>query len=484
MRLWKTIWCRFPKGAILIAGSLPVNVFADFPKFMKWLRIGGILLLVLIAALAAIPFFVSLDDYIPVLEKALSARLNEPVKIGSLRAAGLPLPHATVTGITVGQTDDIKVGKVTVTPDLWSLASATRVVRSIEIDGLVLTQNAIDKIPVWAKSDVKPGTSAEPPAVKVLSIRLDDAVVKLQQITFGPFDARLSLDADGNPESASVVTRDGNLRAYIQPQKSGYLIDATAKSWKPPMGPAIHFDELIIKGAATLKDANLGDIRAKLYGGSVSGKLLASWDKGVQLKGNAEISQVEIAPLLKALGRTATFSGRMTARPLEFSASAGRADQLAGALRLQTPFEVENGVLHGVDIRKAATSLVSRDGGKGGETRFERLSGHFALDRGTRRLTRLDAASGSLSATGNVTVTPGDALSGRVNTTIAAISVASASVPLNVSGSVDSPLLLPTGGTVAGAAVGTAILGPGIGTSVGAKVGQWTEGLLGKKEQK
>ncbi len=43
---------------------------------MKWLKIGALFLVVLIAALAAIPLFVSLDDYIPTLEKTLSARLK------------------------------------------------------------------------------------------------------------------------------------------------------------------------------------------------------------------------------------------------------------------------------------------------------------------------------------------------------------------------------------------------------------------------
>lgn len=37
---------------------------------------------------------------------------------------------------------------------------------------------------------------------------------------------------------------------------------------------------------------------------------------------------------------------------------------------------------------------------------------------------------------------------------------------------------------MAGAAVGTAILGPGFGTSVGAKLGGWAEDLFGRKEEK
>jgi uncharacterized protein involved in outer membrane biogenesis len=453
---------------------------------MKWLKWAGVTLGAIVLLLAVVPLFISLDDFIPTIEKEASARLREPVKIGSLRASGLPLPHVTVSDITVGKTEDLKVGKVTVTPDLWSLLGATKVIRSVEISQLVLTQKAVDKIPAWTKGDARPGAPAPaaPPAVRVDSIRLDDAVLKLQKLSFGPFDARLDLDNQGNPESASIVARDGKLKVLLKPGKSGYVIDATAKDWRPPFGPALQFDELAIKGTATLKNADLSEVRAKLYGGTLAGKLAAGWDKGIQLRGTAEVNQVEIRPLLLALGRPPTLSGRLTARPATFSASAPAADQLMSGLRLETPFDVQNGVLNGVDIRKAATSLISRDGGKGGETRFDKLSGHLALDRGTRRLTQLNIVSGSLSADGNVTVSPRDELSGKVNANVKAASVASASVPLNVSGTVDSPILLPTGGTVAGAAAGTAILGPGLGTSVGAKVGQWTEGLFGKKDEK
>jgi uncharacterized protein involved in outer membrane biogenesis len=450
---------------------------------MKWLKIAGGVVLVLLLALAAIPFFISLDDYIPRIEQEVSARIKEPVKIGGLRAAGLPLPHITVRGITVGKSEDIKVGKVTVTPDLWSLGSATKVIKSIEIDGLVLTQKGVDRIPTWIPPAPKPGAPAEPLPVRVESIKIDDAVVKLQKATFGPFDARLNLRADGSLIDASLVGRDGKLKAHVKPQRSGYVIDAHAKGWTMPIGAPLHFDELVVKGNATLEEANLGDIRARLYGGNVAGKVTGTWKKGFQLKGSAEVSQVEIAPVLKALGRPATLSGKLTAKPVSFSASAARADQLADALRLESPFDIQNGVLHGVDIQKAATSLISKDGGKGGETRFDKLSGHLALARGTRRLTRLNVASGSLSGEGNVTISPKDELSGRVIARVRAVSVASAAVPLNVAGTLDSPLLYPTGGTVAGAALGTAVAGP-LGTAVGARAGQWAEGLLGKKDKK
>jgi adhesin HecA-like repeat protein len=254
------------------------------------------------------------------------------------------------------------------------------------------------------------------------------------------------------------------------------------------VGAAILFDELTVKGVATPKDASFSEVRAKLYGGTVTGSVHLGWPKkGLQLKGTAAVSQIEIGSLLQAVGKPKNMSGKLNANP-EFSANAPAADRIADFLRLDTPFDIQNGVLHGVDIGKAAVSLINKDAGKGGETRFDKLSGHLAMDRGTRRLTQLNIASGSLSADGQVTISPKDTLSGRLNATVKAVSVATGAVPLNVAGTLDNPLIYPSGGTVAGAAAGTAVLGPGLGTAVGVRVGKFTEGLteglFGKKEGK
>src|SRR5262245_44654589 len=205
---------------------------------MKWLKRLGLVAGVLIVVLTAIPFFISLSDYIPEIEKAASERLKEPVKIEKLTLALLPVPHLSVDGITVGKARDLTVGKVIATPELWSLLGTPRIIRDLEISKLVLTQSGLEKVPQWTKSE-KPD---EPPAVVVRSIKLDDAVLELGKTTFGPFDARLAM-AQGGLESASIQTQDGKLKALVKPQdKEKYLIDATAKSWKVPVGASILFD--------------------------------------------------------------------------------------------------------------------------------------------------------------------------------------------------------------------------------------------------
>ena len=445
---------------------------------MKWLKrilIGAGLVLVTLVGLAlVIPLFVSIDDYLPRIEKEVSARLKEPVSIAKIRFSVFPVPHVVIDGITVGKTADLKVGKVTLTPELLSLLSATKVLRSIEIDSLEMTQRALDKIPVWssAKTD-------EPPALRVGSIRLDDALVKLDAASFGPFDGRVRLDAEGEPTEVSIVTRDGKLKALIIPDasKANYAISASAKSWKVPVGPPIVFDELEVRGVATLRDATFNQFNAKLYGGSVNGSANLAWQKGLQLKGKFDVAQLELKNLVPLLSPGTRVSGRLNAKPV-FSASAPEAGKLMNALHLESPFNVQGGVLHGVDIQKAATRMLG-GGGSGGETQFDRLSGYLALDRGTYKFTQLNISSGVMAADGNVGISPKKDLSGRVNAKLNVVGT-STSVALNVAGTVESPTLLPTGGTVAGAAIGTMVL-PGIGTGVGAKAGQMIEGLFGKK---
>jgi uncharacterized protein involved in outer membrane biogenesis len=405
--------------------------------------------------------------------------LKEPVTIKSIKVGMLPVPHVTVDGITVGKTEDLKLGKVTVTPDLFSLLSETKVINSIELKSLVLTQKGLDKIPVWSKADgAKP--AAQPPLVRIESIRLDDALVKLDKTSFGPFDARVNLNSKGEPVDALITTQDGKLKASVKPDKSNFLIDATAKSWKLPAGPAIQFDELVIKGVATLNSADFGQISAKLYGGTVSGRATAAWQKGLQIKGTFDINQVELKSLVPLVSPGTNMSGKFNAKPV-FSAASADAGQLLNALHLETPFNVQNGVLHGVDIQKAATSLI-KQGATGGETHFEQLSGHLVRDRGAHQFTQLKISAGALAADGNVNISAKQELSGRVNAQVKAVGT-SAGVPLNVAGTVHSPLLYPTGGTLAGAAIGTVLL-PGVGTGLGAKAGQAIENLFGSKEDR
>jgi uncharacterized protein involved in outer membrane biogenesis len=434
------------KGAYIIGWSPPGQRFVfRFFKLMKWLKRVGIALLVLIAILAAVPFFITLNDYIPTIEREVSARIQEPVSIENLRVSGLPVPHLTIDGITIGSAEDVTVGKVVVTPDLWSLLRAVRVIRSIELRNVVLTPRALAMLPAWSQSD------AGPTGVRIESIRLDDAIVRLERGRFGPFDAWVRVNASGEPEDASLITKDGAFHARITPRDELLLLDIAARGWTPPIGPPVRFDEVTIEGSATMQGAQFHHVAGRLFGGTINGKASLDWQKGLTIKGDLDVAHVELRQLGTLMSPQARLSGRINGK-MHFNAAAPTAAGFEEALRVEAPFTVQNGILHGFDILGAATGL-NADTSFGGETRFEQFSGHVVRDRGAYRITSLEIDAGNVAARGTLNISTEKSLSGQLNVSVE-VGGRTVRVPLAVAGTIDTPVLLPSGvakGTAAGA---------------------------------
>jgi hypothetical protein len=143
-------------------------------------------------------------------------------------------------------------------------------------------------------------------------------------------------------------------------------------------------------------------------------------------------------------------------------------------------FSISKGVINNVDLVQAAKFIPTKGSGAG-QTHFDELSGNVQLADKRYRLRNIKVTSGVLSADGNVDIAPNQDLSGTVKVKVKS-GTNLVSVPLAVSGTVNDPLLRPSTGAMAGAAAGTVLLGPVLGTSVGIKAGEFTENLFDKKE--
>jgi hypothetical protein len=89
-----------------------------------------------------------------------------------------------------------------------------------------------------------------------------------------------------------------------------------------------------------------------------------------------------------------------------------------------------------------------------------------------------------LTARGDVTVSPARALGGRVTVELArGVTGGLVAVPVEVSGTLESPAVSVSRGALLGAAIGTAVM-PGVGTGAGAKLGdkidKGLKGLFGR----
>lgn len=442
-------------------------------KAFKWL---AIFLSVLLAAATVLPFLVPLASYIPEVEKQASEKLKEPVKIGALRLALLPVPRIVAKNIAVGRIPYLQIKSVSVIPDLFSLLEPVKVLKSIELDGVTVAQEASAKIPGWTQSD------GSPAAVVVRRVRFKDLRFKLKQAPLGPFEGEVQITRSGGLEQARLQTADGKAKFMAQPEKPDrYAVRFNARDWKLPAGPAIHFDELDAAGHATSNELRVKRLTGKLYGGSLEGSAGANWRKDFQVKGELDTKGIGLDKLVPLIERGLKVGGKLDSRSV-FSSRAQAAGQLLDAARADSDFSVKDGVLHGVDIVEAAKSLV-KGGAKGGQTRFQDFSGHMALDRGSYRFTGIKISSGVLAANGNVDISPQKELSGKINAEVKA-GVSLVTVPLAVSGTVKEPFLRPTGAAMAGAAAGTVMLGPGVGTALGTKAGAFFDKLFGKPKEK
>jgi hypothetical protein len=100
------------------------------------------------------------------------------------------------------------------------------------------------------------------------------------------------------------------------------------------------------------------------------------------------------------------------------------------------------------------------------------------MQRGNVKLDQLKLRSSVLEATGKLQINSHDQLAGVIEVGVTRTG-SLVSVPLKVAGNIEEPSLRPTDSAMAGGAVGTGLLGPGVGTAVGVKVGTFISNLFG-----
>jgi hypothetical protein len=169
-------------------------------------------------------------------------------------------------------------------------------------------------------------------------------------------------------------------------------------------------------------------------------------------------------------------SGRLEGHG-HFESQAKEASQLVDHLHLVLPFEVHQGVLHGLDLVKAASLIVKQDT-QGGQTEFDTFTGELEISGHQFQLSHMVVGSGLLAADGHVTVSPQKKLDGLINVELKK-SVSLVAIPMTVTGTLEHPVVYPSKSALAGAAVGTAVLGPGVGTSLGINASKGLDKLKG-----
>jgi len=441
----------------------------------KWFRPVAIAAVLLLAALA-VPFLVPLRGYLPEVAEIASQKIGQPVTIEDMRLQLLPTPRVALYGIKVGKAAPLQIDKLRVVPELFSLLGERKAIRLIRADGVRIREAALAMLGAMPRS--KQAEEGAAP-VRIGSVELRDVTFEHRAMKVPAFDLWVDLGEGYAPLSATFRTGDRAFEARLEPEDMGRThVTLEARQWKMPF-PAVPlvFESLHASGTLQGSRLELPQIASELYGGTLAGGMHLDWNRHWRLGGKADITGVDLLPLLKDLGRPGKLSGRLDAKVV-FSSNARTAGQLGQALVLDAPAEVRGGAWHGVDLARAAELPLGKLPA-GGETPFAELRADVALRGKTIRLEQICARSPTLVAGGRAEVAADQALSGKLDVSVAKTG-GIVGVPLALGGTVSEPSVGLTRGAAIGAVLGTLVL-PFVGTTIGATAGAKLEGGSGCK---
>lgn len=429
-----------------------------------------IALIVIIGLLLIFPFLIPMQTYLRQAEKLASKQLGQPVSIDSAHLFLLPSPHVTANDIVLGKNQELNIDALVITPTLASLFSDAKTI-DLQINKPVIKKAALDFMAAISSNKQE---VSEPSRVHVRHIEIDELQLVWPDMTLPIINADVTLSTSHALEFATLTSTDGTLNADVIPDGDAQLIALHIEKWTLPADLPLLIDKAKFEMRLDGSQLAIPSINIAMYGGNIAGEANLNWVKNWKMKGKLHIDQLAVAQPTRMVSKSLYLSGNLFADG-HFSSVAKEAGGLSDNLQTNFKFKVNNGVLHGLDLVKIASLLIKQKQG-GGETQFDAFTGNAQVRGKQYKLSNLNVQSGLLGATGRVTVAPSKALSGEVKVEVKN-SANMVAIPMNVSGTLDSPMVFPTKSALIGGALGTAVL-PGAGTAAGVQAAEKAEKVL------
>lgn len=427
---------------------------------------------VVISILIVIPFFIPIRSYLDQAERMASEQVGVPVSIGHGQLLLLPTPRVMVKDISVGRQQELKVEALSVVPELSSLFSDTKVIE-ITVTRPVMQKTALDIISALSAKETEPETS--PAAVHVRQVVVETLQLDWPDMKLPPINLDLALTDANKLESLALETEDSTLKANVSPRGDGHSIVVNAVQWTLPTGLPVLINKAVLEMHLQGSQLAIPKIDVALYNGTLTGNADLSWTKGWRTSGRLQVKNLSVQEPSRMVSQSVYLSGKLFGNGT-FSSAAKDVSGLADNLNAEFKFNVSKGVLHGLDLLKLASLLTKQT--SGGQTEFDEYAAVLNVKGKQYALRDIRLRSGLLAASGQVKVKADKTLDGVVEVQLKK-GVSLAAVPLQVSGNLDKPSVLPTKAAMAGAVAGTAILGPGVGTSLGVTAGGAVDKIKG-----
>lgn len=369
-------------------------------------------------------------------EAEFEARLGHAlvVREARWRVRGTPVIELRDVHTVQPGEEAIRVRRVAVYPQLMPLLDKRLVIDRLEVDGADVPRQALGAY----RNRTQDASGA---TVVLRTLAFKDLTYTSYSGVPVRYDGEVQFD-DGDRLPRHVLLRRPDARTTA-------MLEATREGTTP-------------------EGADIYQLQLQAGGGTARGqaRLTTSKRGHMTLTGELAPRNVEIQALLESFNRRAFIGGRASGTTT-VRAEGETAGELFRSLRTRSELQVAQARLLRIDLDKAVKSLGED---RAGETPLDSLSAVMVTQNTAQGLktsfTEVKAVAGSYSASGKAT------LYRREIEAQGTLSVAGGvvDVPFAAHGPTRKPEFEMAWGSIAGAAIGTAVL-PGIGTVIGAKIG-------------
>jgi uncharacterized protein involved in outer membrane biogenesis len=359
----------------------------------KLLIAGAVLLALAGIAYVAINRALGGDLVRATLEQQLAARLGQPVRIGSARAAIFPAVALDLRDIAIGKPPSVQLARARVVTGLRGLLS-----RRVDEAELILDDGQVTWPLPFALGSSQPAQEPAAPAFTIGSVRR----IVWRNITVVTGLPPVSIDLDASlAGDRFVVDRIAARSGSTRLEATGTFESLSRVEGRLDVKGDISFAgyearDLAATAAIAPRGIVLSPLSFRMFDGAFEGRLDADLQRSVpQLRLNGRVSNVDVAKAIAASGSAGGLTGRLGGR-VSLIASGTDGASLLRTASGTLDASVKDGTMPHLDLVRPIVLAFGRPSGEtpgGSGSSFSNLSGTFALADGALTTSNLAMAS-------------------------------------------------------------------------------------------
>lgn len=377
----------------------------------------------LVCSIAAAVFY-PYASHKPAIERAMSAFLQTPVRIGQVEVSLLPLPKLKLSAITIGEGVDSRIDEIRISSPISLLLDGGKEINRIDISGLAISANRLLEIPMFK------GEGGRASGGRLIrEIYLEKSRVMANNLVLRDISGRIRFKSGGEIENAAFEAVDRSIQWTVKPTAQGLALKIEGLGWKLP-DTGLSFESLQADGLLQKDKLLIQNLDTTFLGGLLKGNWLLDWSKGLVIAGDGNLSRLDCKRVAAAFAPNMKLEGDL-AGTLNLRAAGNDWVAMWRNVEATLDAEVTRGMFNGVDLgevaRRSGASAV-----RTGSTKFERLKGRLLIGSTQLIANGVSLEAGMMSASGQFTVNQG-----RIDGTLTVglqTSVSSVRVPIRLSG--------------------------------------------------